>query len=47
LHNERSRKDLDAAVAWIKNPAPPMPKLYPSPLSDRDVEDVAAFIEKL
>lgn len=47
LHNERSRKDLDAGVAWIKNPAPPMPKLYPSPLSDRDVEDVAAFIEKL
>jgi mono/diheme cytochrome c family protein len=47
LHNERSRKDLDAAAAWIKNPAPPMPKLYPSPLSDRDVEDVAAFIEKL
>jgi ubiquinol-cytochrome c reductase cytochrome c subunit len=47
LHNERSRRDLDAAVAWIKNPAPPMPKLYPSPLSDRDVEDVAAFIEKL
>lgn len=47
LHNERSRKDLDAAAAWIKNPAPPMPKLYPSPLSDHDVEDVAAFIEKL
>jgi mono/diheme cytochrome c family protein len=47
LHNEHSRKDLDAAVAWIKNPAPPMPKLYPSPLSDRDVQDVAAFIEKL
>jgi mono/diheme cytochrome c family protein len=47
LHNEHSRKDLGAAAAWIKNPAPPMPKLYPSPLSDRDVEDVAAFIEKL
>ena len=47
LHNERSRKDLDASIAWIKNPAPPMPKLYPSPLSDRDVADVAAFIETL
>jgi mono/diheme cytochrome c family protein len=47
LHDERTRRDLDAAVAWIKNPAPPMPKLFPSPLSDRDVQDVATFIEKL
>jgi mono/diheme cytochrome c family protein len=34
-------------VAWIKNPKPPMPKLYPSPLNDKDVNDVAAYVETL
>jgi mono/diheme cytochrome c family protein len=47
LKNEKSRKDQAAAVAWIKNPAPPMPKLYPSPLSDKDVTDVASYVESL
>ncbi len=47
LHNESRRKDFNAAVSWIENPAPPMPKLYPDPLSKQDVQDVAAFIEKL
>lgn len=47
LHNERSRKDFAATVSWIENPAAPMPKLYPSPLSEQDVKDVAAFVEKL
>ncbi len=43
----RSRKNQAAAVAWIKNPQPPMPKLYPSPLSEKDVSDVAAYVESL
>ncbi len=47
LKGEKSKKDQAAAVAWIKNPQPPMPKLYPSPLSDKDVNDVAAFVESL
>jgi alcohol dehydrogenase (cytochrome c) len=47
LKNEKSRKNTAAAIAWIKNPKPPMPKLYPSPLNDKDVEDVAAFVESL
>ncbi|MGD0474342.1 MAG: c-type cytochrome [Candidatus Velthaea sp.] len=47
LKGEKSRKDTDAAVAWIKNPQPPMPKLYPSPLSEKDVADVAAYVESL
>jgi mono/diheme cytochrome c family protein len=47
LKNEKSRKNTAAAIAWIKNPKPPMPKLYPSPLSDRDVADVAAYVESL
>lgn len=47
LHNERSRKNQTQTVAWIKNPEPPMPKLYPSPLSERDVDDVAAYVLSL
>jgi alcohol dehydrogenase (cytochrome c) len=45
LHGEKSRKDTPAAIAWIKNPLPPMPKLYPTVLSEKDVEDVAAYVE--
>lgn len=47
LANEKSRKDLGAVITFVKDPAPPMPKLYPSPLSDRDVNDVAAYVETL
>jgi len=47
LKGEKSKKDQAAVAAWIKKPAPPMPKLYPSPLSDKDVSDVAAYIETL
>lgn len=31
-------------VSWIEDPEPPMPKLYPSPLSARQVRDVAAYV---
>jgi mono/diheme cytochrome c family protein len=47
LKGEKSRKNYQQAIAWIKNPQPPMPKLYPSPLSEKDVDDVAAFVETL
>ena len=47
LKDEKKRKDMGAAVAWIKNPQPPMPKLYPDPLSQKDVADVAAYVESL
>lgn len=47
LAGEHRRKDTAAAIAWIKDPAPPMPKLYPMPLSEQDVADVAAYVEKL
>jgi mono/diheme cytochrome c family protein len=47
LKNEKSRKNYQQAIAWIKNPQPPMPKLYPSPLGEKDVEDVAAYVETL
>jgi alcohol dehydrogenase (cytochrome c) len=47
LRGEHNRKNYDATIAWIKHPQPPMPKLYPVPLSERDVDDVAAFVQKL
>ena len=47
LKDEKTRKDAAAAAAWIKNPVPPMPKLYPSPLSEKDVTDVTAYVESL
>ncbi len=47
LKGEHTRKDRAQAIAWIKDPQPPMPKLYPQPLSDRDVADVAAYVESL
>ncbi|GAC1501233.1 MAG: hypothetical protein NVS1B14_05540 [Vulcanimicrobiaceae bacterium] len=45
LKNEREKKDLAKAQAWIKDPRPPMPKLYPGTLNDKDVLDVATYIE--
>jgi mono/diheme cytochrome c family protein len=47
LKNERTRKDLAQTIDWIKNPAPPMPKLYPSVLSEKDARDVGAFVQSL
>jgi mono/diheme cytochrome c family protein len=47
LKNERARKNQAAAIAWIKDPQPPMPKLYPSPLTDADVANLAAYVESL
>ena len=47
LHGEKSRKGTGAAIAWIKNPVAPMPKLYPSVLNEKDVADVAAYVESL
>lgn len=47
LINEASRKNMQQAIAWIENPSPPMPKLYPSSLNARDVRDVAAYVESL
>jgi mono/diheme cytochrome c family protein len=47
LRGESARKNTAAAIAWIKNPKAPMPKLYPNPLSEKDVDDVAAYIESL
>jgi mono/diheme cytochrome c family protein len=47
LKNESARKDAAAATAFIKNPSPGMPKLYPGILSEGDVAAVAAYVETL
>jgi mono/diheme cytochrome c family protein len=47
LKNEKSRKNLVQAIVWIKNPQPPMPKLYPATLNEQDVNDVAAYVQTL
>lgn len=47
LADEKSRKTYPATVAWIENPSGAMPKLYPTPLSEKDVDDVAAFVQRL
>jgi mono/diheme cytochrome c family protein len=47
LERERTRKNGEQTIAWIEQPDPPMPKLYPSPLSEKDVEDVAAYVQSL
>lgn len=47
LKAESAKKSLNEVTAFIKNPKEPMPKLYPAPLSDQDVDDVAAFVQTL
>jgi mono/diheme cytochrome c family protein len=47
LKGEKARKNFDAAIAQIRDPKPPMPKLWPDPLNDKDVADVAAYVESL
>jgi len=38
---------LAQIVRTIDEPDPPMPKLFPSVLSDRDVQDIAAYVKTL
>jgi mono/diheme cytochrome c family protein len=47
LRDERKRKTYAQTITWIEDPVSPMPKLYPSPLSDKDVADVATFVQTL
>jgi mono/diheme cytochrome c family protein len=47
LADEKQRKNYDQTVAWIEAPDPPMPKLFPAPLSEKDVQDVAAYVQSL
>jgi alcohol dehydrogenase (cytochrome c) len=49
LSRTKSHMNLDQIVAWIKNPAPPMPHVFPEPLDsddERDIQDVATYLEQ-
>jgi mono/diheme cytochrome c family protein len=47
LKTLKTRRGTEAAIVWIKDPQPPMPKLYPKSLSDNDVNDIVAYLESL
>jgi mono/diheme cytochrome c family protein len=47
LKSEKARKNYVETIAQIRDPQPPMPKLYPDPLSDKDVQDIAAYVQTL
>jgi PQQ-dependent dehydrogenase (methanol/ethanol family) len=40
----KSRRERADALAYIKDPKPPMPKLYPSLLDEHSMEDVLSYI---
>lgn len=44
LKHLKDRLSFDATLQSIENPKPPMPKLYPSPLGEQAVGEIAAFI---
>jgi cytochrome c553 len=43
----QSRLSKTDVVQVIMEPQPPMPHLYPSPLSETDVEDIAEYVDSL
>jgi mono/diheme cytochrome c family protein len=47
LRGESRRKDFDATIVWIHHPRPPMPTLYPAPLTAQNVVDVATYVQSL
>lgn len=47
LHYESARMDFQTTVSWIEDPMPPMPKLYPGSLSEKDVHDIAAYVQSI
>jgi ubiquinol-cytochrome c reductase cytochrome c subunit len=47
LTNLKAHESLALITSQIKSPAPPMPKLYPSSLTQADVDDVAAYVQSL
>jgi ubiquinol-cytochrome c reductase cytochrome c subunit len=47
LRDEARRMNFETLASWIQDPEPPMRKLYPTPLADEQVRDVAAYVETL
>ena len=47
LRHENLRMDYGDIISWIEDPQPPMPHLYPHPLTKKEVRDVAAYVASL
>lgn len=47
LRGERKRRTLTAVVTIVRDPLPPMPKLYPAIMNAQDVLDVSAYVDSL
>lgn len=47
LQNESARRSYQSVYAIVRDPSPPMPKLYPSVLTQSDLRDVSAYVESL
>lgn len=47
LTGEHYHKNERQIEYWIENAQLPMPKLYPAPLTEQDVRDVAAYVASL
>lgn len=47
LQNENVRRSYQSVYALVRDPSPPMPKLYPSRLSRSELRDVSAYVESL
>jgi alcohol dehydrogenase (cytochrome c) len=49
LKNIKQRMNADQLISRIRNPTPPMPRVFPEPLDDddlRDLRDLAAYLEQ-
>lgn len=47
LRDESRRMNFETLASWIQDPEPPMPKLYPAPLSGKQTRDIAAYVQTL
>src|SRR5207248_144188 len=47
LKSLHSRLTVDATIERLQNPQAPMPKLFPSPLGERAMRDIVAYIRSL
>jgi alcohol dehydrogenase (cytochrome c) len=45
LVDPKTRLDLDHFIQWVKNPAPPMPKLFPDPLNEQDFRAIFDYLQ--
>lgn len=44
LSTLHERRDLAGTIAYLKDPKPPMPKMYPDLLDEQAIADVAAYV---